>query len=158
MKSDQTIMLTINGARRDVAIEGGETLLTVLRENLNLTGAKRGCNQGVCGSCTVEIDGWPTRACLTLAAGCEGRPVRTIEGGATDPIMVALQRQFVALGAVQCGFCTPGMLISARRLLADQPHPEIADVREALSGNICRCTGYRRIIDAVRAAAEDLAR
>jgi carbon-monoxide dehydrogenase small subunit len=153
----QDLTLTINGRRRRVAIDGHETLLTVLREQLALTGAKRGCNQGVCGSCTVSVDGWPVRGCLSLASACEGRDITTIEGAGTDPAMAVLQRHFVEHGAVQCGFCTPGMLISARRLIADSPRPGVTEVQAALSGNICRCTGYRKIIDAVMAAAAELA-
>jgi carbon-monoxide dehydrogenase small subunit len=154
----QELTLTVNGRRHRVAVDGGETLLTVLRERLALTGAKRGCNQGVCGSCTVVVDGWPVRGCLSLAAACEGRDITTIEGAGSDPAMAVLQRHFVEQGAVQCGFCTPGMLIAARRLVADNPRPEIGDVQAGLSGNICRCTGYRKIIDAVLAAAAELAR
>ena len=157
MEDLQEVTLTVNGRRRRVAVEGNETLLTLLRDRLALIGAKRGCNQGVCGSCTVAVDGWPVRGCLSLAAACEGREVTTIEGAPADPAMAVLQRHFIERGAVQCGFCTPGMLISARRLLADIPRPEIVEVQAALSGNICRCTGYRRIIDAVLAAAKELA-
>ena len=153
----QALTLTVNGKSRRVAVEGRDTLLTVLREQLALTGAKRGCNQGVCGSCTVAVDGWPVRGCLLLATACEGRDITTIEGAATDSAMAVLQRHFVERGAVQCGFCTPGMLISARRLVADNPRPAVEDVQTALSGNICRCTGYRKIIDAVLAAAAELA-
>ncbi len=153
----QDLTLTVNGRSRRIAVDGHETLLTVLREQLALTGAKRGCNQGVCGSCTVSIDGWPVRGCLSLAAACEGRDITTIEGAGADPAMAVLQRHFVEHGAVQCGFCTPGMLISARRLVADTPRPGVTEVQAALSGNICRCTGYRKIIDAVLAAAAELA-
>ena len=157
MEARQDLTLTVNGRQRRVSVEGGDTLLTVLRDQLALTGAKRGCNQGVCGSCTVAIDGWPVRGCLSLAAACEGREIITIEGAAADPAMGVLQRQFAERGAVQCGFCTPGMLISARRLIADTPRPRVEEVQAALSGNICRCTGYRKIVDAVLAAAAELA-
>jgi carbon-monoxide dehydrogenase small subunit len=150
------LTLSINGKGRRVALDGSETLLTVLRDQLALTGAKRGCNQGVCGSCTVVINGWPVRGCLSLAAACEGNDITTIEGTVTDPAMTVLQRKFVEHGAVQCGFCTPGMLISARHLLAEIPRPRVEDVQTALSGNICRCTGYRKIIDAVLAAAAEV--
>ncbi len=149
------ITLDINGRRRRVSAPATATLLTVLRENIAITSAKRGCNQGVCGACTIEVDGWPVRACLSLAADCQDRPIRTIEG-LGDAVTAALQRQFVVHGAVQCGFCTPGMIVSARSLLQGNPAPSIEDVQRALSGNICRCTGYRRIVDAVRAAAEEL--
>lgn len=149
------ITLDVNGRRRRVETTATATLLTVLREDLAVTSPKRGCNQGVCGACTVEVDGWPVRACLSLAADCEGRPIRTIEG-IGDAMTAALQRQFVAHGAVQCGFCTSGMLVTARSLLRENAAPSIEEVQGALSGNICRCTGYRRIVDAVRAAAEEL--
>ena len=151
MEARQDLTLTVNGRQRRVSVEGADTLLTVLRDQLALTGAKRGCNQGVCGSCTVAIDG------LSLAAACEGREIITIEGAGADPAMRVLQRQFAERGAVQCGFCTPGMLISARRLIADTPRPGVEEVQAALSGNICRCTGYRKIVDAVLAAAAELA-
>jgi carbon-monoxide dehydrogenase small subunit len=156
MEDRQNLTLTVNGRQRRVSVEGGETLLTVLRDQLALTGTKRGCNQGVCGSCTIAVDGWPVRGCLSLAAACEGREITTIEGAGADPAMGVLQRQFAERGAVQCGFCTPGMLISARRLIADTPRPGVAEVQAALSGNICRCTGYRKIVDAVLAAAAEL--
>ena len=151
------ITLHVNGESAQVDAGLHDTLLTVLRDRLQLTAAKRGCNQGVCGSCTVALDGWPVRSCLSLAALCEGHEITTIEGAGTDPAMAVLQRQFIEQGAVQCGFCTPGILISARRLIADSPRPEIGEVQAALSGNICRCTGYRKIIDAVLAAAAELA-
>lgn len=157
MDDRRDIFLQVNGTRRRVAAEGSDTLLTVLRDQLGLTGAKRGCNQGVCGSCTVQVDGWPVRGCLSLASACEGREIVTIEGTGHDPVMAVLQRQFVERGAVQCGFCTTGMLISARRLLEDEKRPDVEQVQAALSGNICRCTGYAKIIDAVIAAAEELA-
>ncbi len=145
--------LSLNGATRPVAIDASETLLTVLRDKLALTGAKRGCNQGVCGACTVLIDGRPMRACLLLAANCQDSEITTVEGLAQDPIGARLQRAFEAAGAVQCGFCTPGMLISARALLAEDPDPNVDRVRAGLSGNLCRCSGYRKIVDAVRQAA-----
>lgn len=156
MTGDSDFKLDINGRTRRFDVPATTTLLTLLRDELNVTSPKRGCNQGVCGACTVEVDGWPVRACLTLAAGCAGKPVRTIEG-AGDALTGALQRSFVALGAVQCGFCTSGMLISARDLLRRVPRPTIEQVQAALSGNICRCTGYRKIVDAVLAAAEECA-
>jgi len=153
----ETFEIAVNGQRRRAAVEADATLLTWLRDGLQATGTKRGCNQGVCGSCTVMIDGWPQRACLSLAAACEGREVRTVEGYGDDAVMRTLQRRFAEGGAVQCGFCTSGMLISARRLLADSPRPDEAEVRAALSGNLCRCTGYKKIVDAVLLAAEELA-
>ena len=130
-----------------------DTLLTVLRERFGLLGAKRGCDQGVCGACTVLMDGKPVRACLSLAANCEGSEFTTVEAMAADPIGNRLQEAFVAIGAVQCGFCTSGMLLAACALLRENPDPQPDDVREALSGNLCRCSGYRKIVDAVIQAA-----
>ncbi len=144
---------SVNGAERTVLADGASTLLTVLREQLTLTGAKRGCNQGVCGACTVLIDGQPMRACLSLALNCAGSRVTTVEAMAQDPLGRRLQAAFAETGAVQCGFCTPGMLATAWRLLTDTPHPSIDEIRAGLSGNLCRCSGYRKIVDAVRAAA-----
>lgn len=148
--------LQINGEA--AAVEAGlhDTLLTVLRDQLQLQAAKRGCNQGVCGVCTVNVDGWPARACLSLAHGCEGAQVRTLEGLNDTPRMQALQRAFTEAGAFQCGFCTPGMLVAAEALLAREPAPDAAAVKQALSGNLCRCTGYLKIVEAVLAAAAAL--
>ena len=148
--------LQINGEA--TAVESGlhDTLLTVLRDQLQLNAAKRGCNQGVCGVCTVNVDGWPARACLSLAHGCEGAQVRTLEGLNDTPRMQALQRAFTEAGAFQCGFCTPGMLVAAEALLAREPAPDAAAVKQALSGNLCRCTGYLKIVEAVLAAAAAL--
>jgi aerobic-type carbon monoxide dehydrogenase small subunit (CoxS/CutS family) len=151
------IELEINGVAADVRAGLATTLLTVLRDELHLTAAKRGCNQGVCGACTVEIDGVPMRSCLSLAQGCVERPVRTLEGLLETPRMQALQRAFAASGAFQCGFCTPGMLMAAHALLAADPAPDDDAVRRALSGNLCRCTGYARIVAAVRSAAAAIA-
>lgn len=133
-----------------------ETLLTSLRDRLQLTGAKRGCNQGVCGACTVMLDGIAVRACLSLTANCEGQSVLTIEGAGTDRAIAALQDAFIEAGALQCGFCTPGQLIAARALLEQNADPSIEDVQKGMSGNLCRCTGYNKIIDAVRKAAQRL--
>lgn len=153
MNPDMTVQLEVNGkpVKLDVALT--ETLLSALRDRLQLTGAKRGCNQGVCGACTVSVDGAPMRACLSLAANCEGRPVRTIEGSVGDPLMQALQDAFVEEGALQCGFCTAGMLIAAHALLAANADPSVEEVQAGLSGNLCRCTGYKKIIQAVQIAA-----
>jgi carbon-monoxide dehydrogenase small subunit len=148
-----SIELRINGESVPVEAALHDTLLTVLRERLQLTAAKRGCNQGVCGACTVSVDGWPMRACLSLAQGCEGSDVRTLEGLNDTPRMQALQRAFAQVGAFQCGFCTPGMLMAAEALLARARSPDEAAIRTALSGNLCRCTGYVTIVAAVRSAA-----
>ena len=133
-----------------------ETLLTSLRDRLQLTGAKRGCNQGVCGACTVMLDEVAVRACLSLTANCEGQSVLTIEGAGTDRAIAALQDSFIEAAALQCGFCTPGQLIAARALLEQNSNPTIEDVQKGMSGNLCRCTGYNKIIDAVRTAAQRL--
>ena len=153
-----SVTLAVNGRAERIEVPLTETLLTTLRERLFLTGAKRGCNQGVCGACTVLADEVPVRACLSLASNCEGIAIRTIEGCDGDPIVGALQEAFVACGGLQCGFCTPGMLIAARALLAADPDPSAAAIRTALSGNLCRCTGYVKILEAVRQAAREVAR
>ena len=150
------ITLQINGEAASVPAALHDTLLSVLRDRLNLTAAKRGCNQGVCGACTVRIDGTPMRACLSLAHGCEGAQVQTLEGLNDDPRMQVLQRAFAVGGAFQCGFCTPGMLVGAHALLESDPAPDDAAIRRALSGHLCRCTGYTKIVDAVQAAAAQL--
>jgi carbon-monoxide dehydrogenase small subunit len=150
-----TSSLRVNGTDRPVSIEASDTLLTVLREQLFLLGAKRGCNQGVCGACTVLVDGFPVRSCLALAANCDGSSILTVEGFEDDPLGSRLQRAFASTGAVQCGFCTPGMLVAAHRLLADTPRATVADIQEGLSGNLCRCSGYKKIIDAVRQVSEE---
>jgi carbon-monoxide dehydrogenase small subunit len=149
------LALTINGQSRRVEAGLTDTLLTVLRDQLLLTAAKRGCNHGVCGACTVLIDGRPQRACLSLAAHCEGAAIATHEGLQRDSGMARLQKAFATTGAVQCGFCTPGVLISAHALLAGNADPQTDDIRAGLSGNLCRCSGYRKIIDAVAAAARE---
>lgn len=146
--------LTVNGIAVRVDIDGHESLLHLLRERLFLTGAKDGCGQGECGSCTVYLDGLPVCACLVPAGQAEDRDVRTVEGlSESENDLETVQRAFVAYGAVQCGFCTPGMVIQAHALLARNPDPSRPEIREALSGNLCRCTGYEKIVDAVRAAA-----
>jgi len=148
------VTLTVNGERERLAVDATETLLDALRARLGLNGTKLGCNQGVCGSCTVLIDGTPGRACLTLAASCGGRDIRTIEGSATGGKPSVVQQAFVETGAVQCGYCTPGMILTAEALLKRQRKPSTDDIRHALSGNLCRCSGYAKIVDAVRLASE----
>lgn len=156
MARKEVLTLRINGHEREVFAPGDATLLTVLRDDLSLTAAKRGCNQGVCGACTVMIDGVPVRSCLTLAGACADRAVTTLEGFGTDPVMKALQEAMIVSGAVQCGFCTSGMLMTARDLLGEVPMPDEGTIRAALSGNLCRCTGYVRIVEAVQSAARAL--
>jgi carbon-monoxide dehydrogenase small subunit len=145
--------LTVNGETRDVLAAPAATLLEVLREDMDLTGTKHGCELGECGLCTVLVDGTPLFACLLLAVESQGREIVTVEGLADGAQLAPLQEAFRELGAVQCGYCTPGMLLSATHLLATVPQPTESQIREALSGNLCRCTGYTKIVDAVAAAA-----
>ncbi|MGD9924620.1 MAG: (2Fe-2S)-binding protein [Pseudorhodoplanes sp.] len=152
-----TCELRVNDSTHRLTVELADTVLSVLRDRLNLTGAKRGCNQGVCGACTVLVDEQPMRSCLLLAANCAGQAVTTIEGLSQDRIGQALQSAFVEAGAIQCGFCIPGTLISARAVLKRDPHAGIDDIRRAMSGNICRCSGYRKIIEAIARAGAELA-
>jgi aerobic-type carbon monoxide dehydrogenase small subunit (CoxS/CutS family) len=156
MNGREPIHLTVNGGRLPAQAALSDTLLSVIRDQLLLTGAKRGCNQGVCGACTVLSDGRPARSCLSLALDCEDKHIDTIEGLGAHPTMQALQRAFIAAGAFQCGFCTPGMLVAAFALLVKNPQPSAADIRHYLSGNLCRCTGYKRIVEAVLSASRAL--
>ena len=135
----------------------GESLLYVLRERMGLPGSKNACEQGECGSCTVYLDGLPVCACLVAAGQAEGREVVTVEGLADPETLHPVQQAFLETGAVQCGFCTPGLLVQTHDLLTRNPHPSDPEIREALAGNLCRCTGYEKILDAVRLAAERLA-
>ncbi len=144
------IILKVNGEEYSVAVKEGESLLDVLRDKLHLTGTKKGCNLGVCGACTVLVDGQPKNSCLLLAAACEGVEITTIEGVAQKGILHPLQRSFINYGAIQCGFCTPGMIISSLALIRRQPEPTEEEIKEVLSGHLCRCTGYVRIIEAVK--------
>ena len=150
------VKIKVNDSTVALDVPLTETLLTSLRDRLQLTGAKRGCNQGVCGACTVMLDGVAVRACLSLTANCEGQSVLTIEGAGTDRAIAALQDAFIEAAALQCGFCTPGQLIAARALLEQNADPSVEDVQKGMSGNLCRCTGYNKIIDAVRKAAQRL--
>jgi aerobic-type carbon monoxide dehydrogenase small subunit (CoxS/CutS family) len=145
--------LHVNGIQRSVEADRAELLADVLRDRLGLLGTRLGCHEGVCGTCTVLLDGVPVRACLVLAGQAEGRSVTTVEGLADGPQLSPLQAAFVEHGASQCGFCTSGMLVSATALLRDEPNPTVERVRDALAGNICRCTGYVKIVDAVMAAS-----
>jgi aerobic-type carbon monoxide dehydrogenase small subunit (CoxS/CutS family) len=145
--------VAVNGEPMAVRADAEATLLEVLRTELNLTGAKRGCNQGVCGACTVLLDGRPVRSCLTLAANVGERAVTTVEGLSPAGSLSPVQQAFLESGAVQCGFCTPGMVIAVEALLRDKPKPSADEVREALSGNLCRCSGYVKIVEAAMRAA-----
>jgi len=146
------IVLTINDKPCEMMVFPNDTLLEVLRDQLDLTGAKESCGEGVCGSCTVHMDGRPVRSCLTLAMEASGSCIKTVEGLACGDELSDLQQSFIDHGAVQCGFCTPGMLMAASALLNENPHPDENSIRKALSGNICRCTGYAKIVEAVNHA------
>ncbi len=147
------LTLTINGEDRDVFAASHKTLLEVLREDLNLTGTKHGCELGECGTCTVRMDGEPVLSCLVLPAECQGREIETVEGMARDGQLHPLQRAFAELGAAQCGYCTPGILLTAEALIEENPTPTRDEIKQALAGNLCRCTGYTKILDAVELAA-----
>jgi carbon-monoxide dehydrogenase small subunit len=147
------LALTVNGEPAEVLADDYKTLLEVLREDLGLTGTKHGCELGECGACAVLVDDQPLLSCLLLAIECNGRRVTTVEGLAGEGQLHPLQECFADLGAAQCGYCTPGILMTAKALLDREPHPSRERIREALSGNLCRCTGYAQIIDAVEAAA-----
>jgi aerobic carbon-monoxide dehydrogenase small subunit len=148
------VTVTVNGESRQAEdVWEGESLLYVLRERLGLPGSKNACEQGECGSCTVYLDDEIVCACLVAAGQAEGREVRTVEGLGTGDDLDPIQRAFVKAGAVQCGFCTPGLVVAAHDLLERAPQPQDAEIREALAGNLCRCTGYEKILDAVRLAA-----
>ena len=149
MTRSMDVALTINGEERMMRIEPFETLLTSLRDRLHLTAAKRGCNQGVCGACSVLIGGEPARACLSLTANCVDRDIITVEGLSTPLALSPLQAAMVRTGAIQCGFCTPGMLIALTALLKERPQPTQEEIRMAVSSNLCRCTGYQKIVEAV---------
>ena len=149
------VSVRVNGALRESDVWPGESLLFTLRERLGLPGSKNACEQGECGSCSVLLDGKLVCSCLVLAVQAEGKDVVTVEGLASDALH-PVQQAFVDAGAVQCGFCTPGFVVAAADLLAHNPAPSDDEIREALSGNICRCTGYQRIIEAVKVAAERL--
>jgi len=143
------ITLNINNKPCEVMVYPNDTLLEVLRDEIDLTGSKESCGEGVCGSCTVHMDGKPVRSCLTLALEAQGTQIKTVEGLAHGDDLSDLQQSFIDHGAVQCGFCTPGMLMSADALLNDNPRPDEKTIRKALAGNICRCTGYAKIVAAV---------
>jgi carbon-monoxide dehydrogenase small subunit len=145
------IHLFINDKEHEVAVEPNQTLLDILRYRLGLTGAKKGCEEGDCGSCTVVMDGKPVNACLVLAVQANGRIIQTIEGLETDQGLHPLQKTFIEKGAIQCGFCTSGMILSGKCLLDRNPNPDESDIRNAISGNLCRCTGYQKIVDAIKA-------
>jgi len=148
------ITLTVNDLVETVDVPQNMTLLQMLREKLSLTGTKNGCTAGECGSCTVMMNGEPVNSCMVLAAECDGANIVTVEGLAKDGKLSKVQEAIIKTGVVQCGFCTPGMLISATALLDRNPHPSETEIRAALVGNLCRCTGYFRIVEAVKEAAK----
>lgn len=152
----QEIELKVNGELFKVEVEPRRTLLEVLRENLGLTGTKEACNKGDCGACTVLIDGKPVLSCLTLAIEVQGKDILTIEGLAKGYELHPIQQAFVDHGAIQCGFCTPGMIMSAKALLDKNPNPTEGEIRDGISGNICRCTGYLKIVEAIQEVAKTI--
>jgi aerobic-type carbon monoxide dehydrogenase small subunit (CoxS/CutS family) len=147
------LKLDVNGERTELLLPVHKTLLEVLREDMQLTGTKHGCELGECGTCTVLVDGRPELSCLVLPIQVEGRAITTVEGMADGAVLHPLQQAFAELGAAQCGYCTPGILLSAKSLLDTTPRPSRDEIREALAGNLCRCTGYSKILDAIELAA-----
>ena len=155
----QTIIsLKINGEGHRLIVQPRETLLDVLRDKLNMTGTKKGCNEGDCGACTVLMDGKAVLSCLILAVTATGKNITTIEGLAENAELHPLQKAFVEHGAIQCGFCTPGQIMASKALLDENPDPTEGEIKEALAGNLCRCTGYVKIVDAVKVASKEMRR
>ena len=153
MSAECEIAFTLNGVKRVLTVPATMSTLEMLRERLGLTGTKYGCGEGECGACTILVDGSTLNACLMFAVDCDGRELMTVEGVAASDAGARLREAFVASGAVQCGFCTPGLVVAAASLLEHTPDPSEDEIREALSGNLCRCTGYQKVIDAVQEAA-----
>ena len=149
------ITLSVNNETYDMMSYPNRTLLEVLRDDLHLTGTKESCGEGVCGSCTVLVDGTPVRSCLTLAVAVQGKEITTIEGLSAGEKLHPVQEAFVNHHAIQCGFCSPGMILTAYALLKENPRPTEAEIRRAISGNVCRCTGYAKIVEAVKSLAEE---
>jgi carbon-monoxide dehydrogenase small subunit len=150
----EIVILNVNGEKNELYIEPKKTLLEVLREDLGLTGAKEVCDMGSCGACTVLIDNKPTLSCLTLAVACKGKEIMTIEGLKKEDKLHPLQEAFIQKGAIQCGMCTPGFILTSKALLDENPQPTEMEVREAISGNLCRCTGYVKIVEAIMSASD----
>ena len=156
MRRNVQLALTVNGEPAEAAVAPYKTLLEVLREDLGLTGTKHGCELGECGACAVLVDGEPQLSCLTLALDCEGRSIQTIEGLARGPDLHPLQAAFADFGGSQCGYCTPGVIMTAKALLDRNPNPSREEIRQATAGNLCRCTGYQQITEAIEDAAARL--
>jgi carbon-monoxide dehydrogenase small subunit len=150
------ISLTINGRHYELAVPPNRTLLDMLRYDLKLTGTKKGCDEGDCGACTVIMDGRPVNSCLVLAVQANGKDITTIEGVETDEGLHPIQKAFVEHGAIQCGFCSSGMILSGKSLLENNPNPTELEVRTAISGNLCRCTGYQKIVEAIQSAGKEM--
>ena len=152
------IVLNVNGINYTVAVEPQRTLVEVLRDTLGLTGTKKSCSEGECGACTVLMDGKPATSCLILALDAQGKEITTVEGLSEGEKLHPIQEAFLKHGAIQCGFCTPGMVMSAKAFLDENPKPTATEVRKAISGNLCRCTGYQQIVDAILAASQAMAK
>lgn len=152
----RVLSFTLNDDPAEVVVKDNMTLLDLLRDKLGLTGTKKGCEQGECGACTVMLDGLPVNSCCTLAVECDGRNVVTVEGIAKGGKLHPIQKQFIEKWALQCGYCTPGMIMSAKALLDHNPHPTELEIREAIEGSLCRCTGYAKIVEAIQAAAAEM--
>jgi carbon-monoxide dehydrogenase small subunit len=152
------VILKVNGVNYKLTIEPWRTLVEVLRDTLGLTGTKKSCNEGECGACTVLMDGKPVASCLILAIDAQGKEILTIEGLSEGEKLHPIQEAFLKNGGIQCGFCTPGMVMSAKALLDEHPNPTSTEVRRAISGNLCRCTGYQQIVDAIMAASKMMER
>jgi carbon-monoxide dehydrogenase small subunit len=154
--SELKIELTINGKKREVKTTTSTRLLDLIRDDLHLTGTKEGCGKGECGACTVIMNGELVVSCLVLALQADGAVITTIEGIGDDKCLDPIQEAFIETGAVQCGFCTPGMILAAKKLLEENPHPDEEEIKQGISGNLCRCTGYQKIIDAIKLVANRL--
>jgi carbon-monoxide dehydrogenase small subunit len=153
MSPQHEIRFTLNGVPSQVAVPAGMSALEMIRDRLGLTGTKYGCGEGECGACTIVVDGATVNSCLMFAVDCDGRTITTVEGLADDPLGQRIERAFVDAGAVQCGFCTPGMVVQAHHLLASNPRPSRERIKRGIEGNLCRCTGYFKIVDAIEQAA-----
>ncbi len=154
----RVIKFTLNGVERDEYVQDNMTMVDFLRKQMNLTGTKRGCEEGECGACTILLDGRAVASCMMLAVEADGHEIVTIEGVKKDGVLHPVQKAFIDKWALQCGFCTPGVIMSALSLLSENPHPTEHEIREGISGNLCRCTGYAKIVEAIDAAAKVMAK